>query len=55
MDDLLVASVHGAGKAVFVWTVNDPAEVRCFLALGVDGICTDFPDVARAAFATLPA
>ena len=55
VDYLLVASVHGAGKAVFVWTVNDPAEVRRFLALGVDGICTDFPDVARAAFATLPA
>ncbi|HTT69203.1 MAG TPA: glycerophosphodiester phosphodiesterase [Gemmatimonadales bacterium] len=55
VDDALVASVHGAGKTVYVWTVNDPAEVRRFLALGVDGICTDFPDVARAAFASVPA
>ena len=55
VDDALVSSLHGAGKALYVWTVNDPAEVRRFLALGVDGICTDFPDVARAAFASLPA
>jgi len=55
VDDALVQSLHAAGKALNVWTVNDPAEVRRCLALGVDGICTDFPDVARAAFASLPA
>ncbi len=55
VDDALVASLHGAGKLLYVWTVNDPVDVRRFLALGVDGICTDFPDVARAAFASLPA
>ena len=55
VDDALVASLHGAGKLLYVWTVNDPAELKAFLALGVDGICTDFPDVARAAFASLPA
>jgi len=55
VDDALVASLHGAGKLLYVWTVNDPAELKAFLALGVDGICTDFPDVARATFASLPA
>jgi glycerophosphoryl diester phosphodiesterase len=55
VDEALVATMHGAGMALYVWTVNDPAEVRRFLALGVDGICTDFPDVARAALADLPA
>ena len=55
VDDALVSSLHGAGKALYVWTVNDPAEVRSLLALGVDGICTDFPDVTRAAFASVPA
>ena len=55
VDDALVTRLHGAGMTLYVWTVNDPAEVRRFLALGVDGICTDFPDVARAAFAALPA
>jgi glycerophosphoryl diester phosphodiesterase len=55
VDDALVKSLHDAGKALHVWTVNDPAEVKRFLGLGVDGICTDFPDVARAAFASLPA
>ena len=55
VDDALVAQLHAAGKLLYVWTVNDPAEVRSLLALGVDGICTDYPDVVRAAFAALPA
>ncbi len=55
VDDALVAKLHAAGMTLYVWTVNDPVEVGRFLALGVDGICTDVPDVARAAFAALPA
>ena len=55
VDEALVESLHGAGMILYAWTVNDPAEVHRFLALGVDGICTDFPDTARAAFASLPA
>jgi glycerophosphoryl diester phosphodiesterase len=55
VDAALVAAMHGAGMRLYVWTVNDPDEIRHFAVLGVDGICTDFPDVARAAFASLPA
>ena len=55
----LVARAHAAGLLVHVWTLRaDPEflprgyrgraedEVRRFAALGVDGIFTDFPDVA---------
>jgi glycerophosphoryl diester phosphodiesterase len=58
----LVADAHRAGLFVHVWTLrsepaflspsydDDPAaEVRRFVALGVDGLFTDFPDVAVAA------
>lgn len=31
---------------VHVRTVNDPADMRRFLEMGVDGIITDRPDVA---------
>jgi glycerophosphoryl diester phosphodiesterase len=34
--------------------VNEPEELRRLGSLGVDGICTDFPDVARAAVEQLP-
>jgi glycerophosphoryl diester phosphodiesterase len=55
VDEALVAAMHGAGLRVYVWTVNDPEEIRHLAVLGVDGICTDYPDVARATFASLPA
>ncbi|WP_286311880.1 glycerophosphodiester phosphodiesterase family protein [Agromyces mangrovi Wang et al. 2018] len=29
-----------------VWTINDPADMRRLLALGVDGIVTDRADLA---------
>jgi glycerophosphoryl diester phosphodiesterase len=38
---------HRAGKPVYVWTVNDPARMIRMIGLGVDGLITDRPDVAR--------
>jgi|SRR5215218_1989944 len=46
VDAALVAAVHGAGLAIRPWTVDDPAEMRRLLALGVDAIVTNAPDVA---------
>ena len=34
--------------AVLVWTIDDEAEMRELLDLGVDGLMTDRPDVLRA-------
>ncbi len=46
-----VAAAHGLGVEVHVWTVNEADEMKDFLALGVDGIITDYParlrDVVR--------
>lgn len=38
-----IAAAHRIGVEVHVWTVNDTAEMRALLALGVDGILTDYP------------
>ena len=38
-----VAAARRMGVEIHVWTVNDEAEMRSLLALGVDGIITDFP------------
>lgn len=39
-----VSEYQAAGFSVVPWTVNDPAPMRRLIALGVDGIITDYPD-----------
>lgn len=41
-----VARWHAAGRAVNVWTVDDPADMRRLARGGVQGIITNVPDVA---------
>jgi glycerophosphoryl diester phosphodiesterase len=49
VDRALVELVHGAGMTILAWTVDDLADMRHLLDLGVDGICTNRPDVGRRA------
>ncbi len=46
-DEPLVRAAHNAGAQLFVWTVDEPAEMRRLVSWGVDGICTNFPERAR--------
>ena len=43
----LVASTEAAGKDLYVWTVNDPLRMSAMISMGVDGIITDEPALAR--------
>lgn len=45
VDRPVVEHFHRLGIPVHVWTVDDEDEMRALLALGVDGIVTDRPDV----------
>lgn len=42
-----VAASHAAGLTVNTWTCNDADRIRELASMGVDGVCTDVPDVAR--------
>lgn len=47
VDARTIAAAHRAGRYVHVWTVNEPAEMRRLLDLGVDGLVTDRADLLR--------
>jgi glycerophosphoryl diester phosphodiesterase len=42
-----VSEAQGLGLKVVVWTVNTESEVGNMIALGVDGIISDYPDLLR--------
>ena len=44
---LFVQALHHADLQVFTYTVNEPADIACARALGVDGMITDFPERIR--------
>lgn len=47
VDVPLAAALHADGFVLYAWTVDDPTQMRDLIAAGVDGICTDKPDIAR--------
>ena len=45
----LIDEIHDEGLKVWAWTVNEDAEIKRLLNLGVDGLITDYPDRVAAA------
>ena len=43
----LLAEAQALGLKVLVWTVNEPAAMERLVGMGVDGLITDRPDLAR--------
>ncbi len=43
----LVSGCHDVGLPVIPWTANDEPTLQRIIELGVDGVCTDRPDLAR--------
>jgi glycerophosphoryl diester phosphodiesterase len=46
VDERMVQNCHANGIRIVPWTVNDEDDMVLLLELGVDGIITDYPDVA---------
>jgi glycerophosphoryl diester phosphodiesterase len=49
VDRELIERCHAAGLRVNTWTCNDPQRAAELSSWGIDGICTDVPDVLLAA------
>ena len=43
----MVERAHDAGKLLYAWTCNDPVSVSSLVGRGVDGVITDFPEMAQ--------
>lgn len=48
-DEAMVAQIHAAGLQAVVYTINKPEDVARYAKLGLDGITTDDPVMAKAA------
>lgn len=44
-NEALLTAVREKGMELVVWTVNEEADIRRMIDLGVDGIISDYPDV----------
>ncbi len=47
VDKEFVQKAHANNKEVHVWTVNEPEDMRRLIALGVDNIITNYPNVLK--------
>jgi glycerophosphoryl diester phosphodiesterase len=47
VDAALIEEGRALGLRVVAWTTDDPARMREMIEMGVDGLCTNVPDVAR--------
>ena len=43
----VISDMHKEGIKVIPWTINDLAEMQKMIEWGVDGIITDYPDIAQ--------
>jgi glycerophosphoryl diester phosphodiesterase len=51
----VVEQCHAAGIAVNTWTCDDPARMAELVEWGIDGICTNVPDLALSVVGRSPA
>lgn len=48
VDDSVVRAAHARGMLIIPWTVNEVSDMQRLKDLGVDGLITDYPDLAVA-------
>jgi glycerophosphoryl diester phosphodiesterase len=51
----MIDRCHAAGIAVNTWTCDDPERMAELIEWGIDGICTNVPDVALSVLGRGPA
>lgn len=44
LEPSIVSACHALGMRVIPWTVNEPGDMDRLIAIGVDGLITDYPD-----------
>jgi glycerophosphoryl diester phosphodiesterase len=47
LTEAAIGEAHALGLSVVPWTVNAAGDMRRLIGWGVDGLCTDRPDLAR--------
>ena len=50
VDESLVLAAHNLEMRIIPWTVNEVSDMKRIMAMGVDGLITDYPDLALTLF-----
>ncbi len=45
----MVEAIHNTGRQAYAWTVNTPVQMLNVVAMGVDGVVTNYPGLAKVA------
>jgi glycerophosphoryl diester phosphodiesterase len=51
IDERTVRECRLSGLSLYTWTPDAPADIERLIGLGVDGICSNYPDRVVAALA----
>lgn len=54
VNEILVKDCHQKGMKIIPWTVNKKEDIEKIIALGVDGLITDYPNIAKALLQSIP-
>jgi glycerophosphoryl diester phosphodiesterase len=50
VDEKIAEDCRRSGLALYTWTADEQSEIRRLVDIGVDGVCSNYPDRVRAAF-----
>ena len=43
----IINFIHSKKQAIYAWTINDKANSKNLITMGIDGVITDYPNIIK--------